>query len=49
LILAGMFVFEKTKALIYLFFIASLSGAFMDVVIDGLTCVQQRRDPILGA
>ena len=33
----------------YLCFIISLSGAFMDVVIDGICCVQQRLDPQNGA
>ena len=49
LFLSGAFVFEKSVTLINMFFISSLSGAFMDVVIDGITCAQQRRDPERGA
>ena len=32
-----------------MFFVCSLCGAFMDVVIDGINCVQARLDPEYGA
>ena len=42
-------VFENYETLELMFFIASMCGAFMDVVIDGLTTIQQRKDPDNGA
>jgi hypothetical protein len=39
LFLSGAYVFEKSVTLINMFFISSLAGAFMDVVIDGITCM----------
>ena len=42
-------VFKSYKTLELMFFIASLCGAFMDVAIDGLTTIQQRKDSKRGA
>ena len=39
LLLAAMIDFPSASYLIYIFFTCSLCGAFMDVVIDGLTCI----------
>lgn len=49
LLLSGIFHFQNYHVLMWLFFTCSLCGAFMDTVIDGICCVQQRRDPKLGA
>ena len=49
-LLTAVFVeFEDHRVLVGLFFIVSLCMAFSDTVIDGICCVQQRRDPERGA
>ena len=47
--LSAMIVFESAKPLKYIFFLNALCIAFVDVVIDGINCIQQRKDPINGA
>ena len=37
---SGTYEFKDVKTLAYMFFLSSLCGAFMDCVIDGITCVQ---------
>jgi MFS family permease len=49
LLLLAFFELDSYKIFCVLIFTVSLSGAFMDVVIDGLTTIQQRRDPISGS
>ena len=49
LISSAVYVFETYRPLMYFFFACSLCGAFMDTVIDGVTCVEQRKDPVFGA
>ena len=49
LLLLASFEFQNYKVFLILNFVVSLSGAFMDVVIDGLTTIQQRRDPASGS
>ena len=39
LFMSGAYVFESSVTLVNLFFVSSLAGAFMDVVIDGITCM----------
>ena len=39
LISSGLWVFENYQWLVVLFWMSSLCGAFMDVVIDGICCV----------
>jgi hypothetical protein len=46
---AGIYQFESWYSIPPLFFMCSLCGAFMDVVIDGLSCILQRNDPVNGA
>ena len=41
--------FETAEPLKYLFFMNALCIAFVDVVIDGMNCIQQRKDPKNGA
>merc|ERR1719240_2203582 len=45
----GLFEFEDYMVRVWLLWVTSLCGAFMDVVIDGICCVQQRKDPEHGA
>ena len=47
-LLCGIFTFNQT-AFVNMFFVSTLAGAFMDTVIDGINCVQQRLDPVHGA
>lgn len=49
LMVSGLAVFKDYSVLMWLFWVNSLCGAFMDVVIDGITCVEQRKDPKFGA
>lgn len=49
LLLAAIVDFESSEVLLYIFFICSLCGAFMDVVIYGVACIQQRKDLKYGA
>jgi len=49
LLMAGLFEFSSANTLVNIFFMCSLCGAFMDCVIDGVTCIQQRNDPLNGA
>jgi hypothetical protein len=39
LLMVGLFQFENPSAVINLVFMCSFCGAFMDVVIDGITCI----------
>ena len=40
LLIIATFVFETYKPMMYLLFVVSISGAFMDVVVDGIMTVQ---------
>ena len=45
----GYFKITESQTLIWLLFTASLCNAFLDSLIDGITCIQQRKDPVSGA
>ena len=49
LMCAGTYQWKSSSTLVWIFIICSLCGAFMDSVIDGITCVQQRKDHKYGA
>ena len=49
LVLICLFNFESSQTLLYLIVCCSLCGAFLDVVIDGITCVEQRKDLKYGS
>jgi len=41
--------YETYIPLLILQVIGTFCGAFMDTIIDGITCIQQKNDPISGA
>ena len=41
--------YESSDSLLFLLIIVSFSGAFLDVVVDGVSCIQQRRDLKYGS
>lgn len=46
---AVFFPLENPNFFVFFIFMTSFAGAVMDVVVDGLMVVQQRRDPISGS
>lgn len=49
LLTVGLSDFKSYKVLMWLYWINYLCVSFNNVVIDGITCVQQRKDPKFGA
>lgn len=47
--LSALIIFDSPEPLKYIFFTNALCIAFVDVVIDGMNCIQQRKDPVNGA
>lgn len=39
---------DSVQEITFFFFIATLAGAFMDVIVDGLMVMQAKRDPTFG-
>ena len=49
LLVAAFYKFEDKMYFFWLFFTVAFCSCFMDVVIDGICCIMQRKDPVNGA